>query len=201
MWLKNPQNWTAHQRERFHSLKLDTLKVGRAWAIKEAFADFWDYHYAASARKFFYRWYFWATHSRLAPIANAAKTLKRHLPGLLGYTKHRITNAVAQATNATIQLTKANARATATSRSTASRSSFTAGSSTSTQRAVHTDPSSAYPHEIRKTAFFIGGCVSFPGRAIGASDVAVENCPSNGVVERRQFAPATINLSFWLKST
>lgn len=110
LWLKNPRNWTEHQREHFDSLKLDTLKVGRAWAIKQAFAEFWDYRYAASAKKFFDRWYFWATHSRLVPIVNAAKTLKRHLPGLLAYTKHRITNAVAEATNATIQLTKANAR-------------------------------------------------------------------------------------------
>lgn len=110
LWLKNPQNWTEHQRERFDSLKLDTLKVGRAWAIKEAFTEFWDYRYVASAKKFFDRWYFWATHSRLGPIVDAAKTLKRHLPGLLAYTKHRITNAVAEATNATIQLTKANAR-------------------------------------------------------------------------------------------
>jgi transposase len=110
LWLKNRQHWTEHQRQHFRTLKLDTLKVGRAWAIKEAFADFWDYHYAASAKKFFDRWYFWATHSRLSPIVNAAKTLKRHLPGLLAYTKPRITNAVAEATNATIQLTKANAR-------------------------------------------------------------------------------------------
>ncbi|MEJ7670334.1 MAG: transposase [Casimicrobiaceae bacterium] len=47
LWLKNPRNWTEHQREHFHSLKLDTLKVGRAWAINEGFADFWDYRYAA----------------------------------------------------------------------------------------------------------------------------------------------------------
>lgn len=110
LWLKNPHNWTEHQREHFDSLKLDTLQVGRAWAIKEAFAQFWDYRYIASAKKFFDRWYFWATHSRLGPIVEAAKTLKRHLPGLLAYTKHRITNAFAEATNATIQLTKANAR-------------------------------------------------------------------------------------------
>lgn len=110
LWLKNPQNWTEHQRQHFRGLKLDTLKVGRAWAIKEAFADFWDYHYAGAAKKFFDRWYFWATHSRLRPIIDAAKTLKRHLPGLLAYPKHRITNAVAEATNASIQLTKANAR-------------------------------------------------------------------------------------------
>jgi transposase len=110
LWLKNPHNWTEHQRQHFRGLKLDTLKVGRAWAIKEAFADFWDYRYAGAAKKFFDRWYFWATHSRLRPMIDAAKTLKRHLPGLLGYTKHRITNAVAEATNASIQLTKANAR-------------------------------------------------------------------------------------------
>lgn len=87
LWLKNPRNWTEHQRQHFRSLQIDTLKVGRAWAIKEAFTDFWEYRYAGSARKFFDRWYFWATHSRLVPIINAAKTLKRHRPGLLAYTQ------------------------------------------------------------------------------------------------------------------
>jgi len=110
IWLKNPDNWTDGQRERFQSLKLDTLQVGRAWAIKEAFTDFWDYYYAGSARKFFDRWYFWATHSRLKPMIEAAKTLKRHLPGLLAYCKHRITNAAAEGMNSKIQLIKANSR-------------------------------------------------------------------------------------------
>jgi transposase len=110
LWLKNPKNFTERQRKHFSELQLDTLKVGRAWAIKEAFAEFWSYRYAGPARKFFDRWYFWATHSRLPPIINAAKTLKRHLPGLLAYTKHRITNAVAEGTNGRIQLIKANAR-------------------------------------------------------------------------------------------
>ena len=110
LWLKNPRNWSERQHETFQSIKVDTLKVGRAWAIKEAFAKFWNYHYSASAKKFFDRWYFWATHSRLPPIITAAKTLKRHLTGLLAYTKHRITNAAAEGTNGKIQLLKANAR-------------------------------------------------------------------------------------------
>ena len=110
LWLKNPRNWSERQRQTFQSIKVDTLKVGRAWAIKEEFSEFWNYHYAASAKKFFERWYFWATHSRLEPIITAAKTLKRHLPGLLAYTKHRITNAAAEGTNGRIQLLKANAR-------------------------------------------------------------------------------------------
>lgn len=110
IWLKNPKNWTDTQRDRFNTLKIEALEVGKAWSIAQAFQGFWDYHYAGSAKKFFDRWYFWATHSRLKPIIEAARTLKRHLPGLLTYCKHRITNAVAEGMNSKIQLIKANAR-------------------------------------------------------------------------------------------
>lgn len=110
LWLKNPENWTENQRAHFESLKIDALQVGRAWSIKEAFEGFWEYHYAGSARKFFDRWYFWATHSKLPAMIKAARTLKRHLPGLLAYCRHRITNAVAEGMNSKIQLIKANAR-------------------------------------------------------------------------------------------
>jgi transposase len=110
LWLKNPENWTDGQRSHFASLKIDALQVGRAWSIKEAFEGFWAYRYAGSARKFFDRWYFWATHSRLPAMIEAARTLKRHLPGLLAYCRHQITNAVAEGMNSKIQLIKANAR-------------------------------------------------------------------------------------------
>lgn len=110
LWLKNPENWTESQREHFESLKVDALQVGRAWSIKEAFEGFWEYKYPGSARKFFDRWFFWATHSRLPAMIEAARTLKRHLPGLLAYCRHRITNAVAEGMNSKIQLIKANAR-------------------------------------------------------------------------------------------
>lgn len=67
LWLNNRGHFTERQRSHVNSLWLDTLKVGCAWAVKEAFAAFWHYHYAGPARKFFDRWYFWATHSRLPP--------------------------------------------------------------------------------------------------------------------------------------
>ena len=110
LWLMNPKNWNDVQRERFNEMKIDILQVGRAWSIVQAFNDFWAYHYAGSALKFFDRWYFWATHSRLKPIIEVAKILKRHLPGLLSYCKHRITNAVAEGMNSKIQMIKSNAR-------------------------------------------------------------------------------------------
>ena len=110
LWLRNPKNWSDFQRAQFAEMKIDVLQVGRAWSIAQAFEGFWEYRYAGSARKFFDRWYFWATHSRLQPVIEAARTLKRHLPGLLAYCKHRITNAVAEGMNSKIQLIKANAR-------------------------------------------------------------------------------------------
>ncbi|MFV0374931.1 transposase, partial [Microbacterium sp.] len=56
------------------------------------------------------RWYFWATHSRLQPIIDAAKTLKRHEAGLLAYFAHRITNATAEGLNSPIQAIRVSAR-------------------------------------------------------------------------------------------
>jgi transposase len=54
------------------------------------------------ARRFWRRWYFWATHSRLAPIIDAAKLIARHLPSVLTHFAHRITNAVAEGLNSKI---------------------------------------------------------------------------------------------------
>lgn len=110
LWLKNPENFGKDERRAFRSFALDQLKVGKAWTIKETFRAFWHYSYQGAAARFFRRWYFWATHSRLRPIIEAAKTLKRHLTGLLAYLKHRITNAVTEGLNSIIQSIKANAR-------------------------------------------------------------------------------------------
>ena len=66
------------------------------------------------------RWYFWATHSRLAPMIAAAKLIARHLPNVLTYFTHRITNAVAEGLNskiATVQKRACGYRNRTTSRS------------------------------------------------------------------------------------
>ena len=106
LWLWNAENVPAWRRAEFEALKAAALKTSRAWAIKEALRPFWRYTYAAWAAKYFAAWYFWATHSRLAPIIKAAKTLKHHLPNLLTYFKHRITNALSEGINSKIQTFK-----------------------------------------------------------------------------------------------
>jgi transposase len=110
LWLTNPMNWTNEQKQQFKELKNKGLKVGRAWTLKEMFSDLWGYRYEKPARNFFKKWYWWATHARLMPVADVAKKLKRHLDNILTYLKHRITNAVAEGLNSKIQLIKSAAR-------------------------------------------------------------------------------------------
>jgi len=106
LWLWNEENIPAWRRAEFEAVKHAELKTSRAWAIKEALRGFWDYGYPKRAARYFKAWYFWATHSRLAPMIAAAKTLKRHLPNLLTYFKHWITNATAEGINSKIQTLK-----------------------------------------------------------------------------------------------
>jgi len=109
-WLFNPENMSDERWIEFDALKDQELKTSRAWAIKEQFRWFWEYRYAGNARKFFKRWYGWATHSRLKPIIKVAKMLKRHLENTLTYFRHGITNAMSEGFNSRIQSIKSQAR-------------------------------------------------------------------------------------------
>lgn len=110
LWLMRPQDMTPAQRTTFGALQASDLKVARAWTLKERFRQFWAYTYLGAARRFFARWFWRATHSRLRPMAEVAKLIRRHLPNVLTYLRHGITNAGLEAINATIQWVKKTAR-------------------------------------------------------------------------------------------
>jgi len=110
LWLQRPEDMTAEQRTAFRTLQREDFKVSRAWALKERFRTFWEYRYPGAAQTFFRRWYWRATHSRLKPLAAVAKLIKRHLPNLLTYLRHRLTNAGLEGVNAVIQWVKKTAR-------------------------------------------------------------------------------------------
>lgn len=106
IWLWDKKNIPSSRRWEFNVLRKINIKTSRAWAIKENFKNFWNYTYEGSANKFFRRWYFWATHSRLQPVINAAKTIKRHFGNILTYLKHHITNALGESLNSKIEKVK-----------------------------------------------------------------------------------------------
>jgi transposase len=102
LWLYSAENVPDRARDHFDQIKAMELKTARAWALKESLRALWHYFRAGWAKRFWQRWYFWATHSRLAPIVEAAKLIARHLPNVLTYFAHRITNAVAEGLNSKI---------------------------------------------------------------------------------------------------
>jgi transposase len=106
LWLWNEENIPEFRKPEFETLRSMDLKVCRARGIKENLRHLWDYHKEGWMRKFFSRWYFWATHSRLNPIIKAAKTLKAHVDNILTYARHRITNALGESLNSKIEKVK-----------------------------------------------------------------------------------------------
>jgi transposase len=106
LWLMNEDRIPDWRKAEFDEVRKMKLKTSRAWAIKESLRHFWDYSYPKNAERFFKRWYFWASHSRLKPMIEAARTLKSHITNILTYFKHRITNAVVEGLNSKIQTVK-----------------------------------------------------------------------------------------------
>ena len=86
------------------------LKTLRAYAIKLSLREFWDLKDPATAHSFLKKWYFWATHSRLPPIIDKAKTLKNYWNGILNYINAKIDNGVLEGLNSLIQAAKDSAR-------------------------------------------------------------------------------------------
>jgi transposase len=110
LWLYSQENLPKRHRGRFASLRDTDLKTARAWAIKETMRHFWEYKRRGWAERHWRSWYFWATHSRLQPVIDAARTLKRHEAGLFSYFAHPITNAGAEGLNSRIQAIRVSAR-------------------------------------------------------------------------------------------
>ena len=106
LWLFSDERRPARHAAAFATLQALNLKVGRAWAIKEALRALWTYRHQAAVKRFFTRWYGWAIRSRLAPVKQVAKTLKRHLAGVLRFVTHPITNGVAEGLNSKIMSIK-----------------------------------------------------------------------------------------------
>ena len=70
----------------------------------------YSYIYERPARKHFLWWYNWAVRSRLQPMIEVARMLKRRFENIITYLRHRITNASSESINAKIQWVKYTAR-------------------------------------------------------------------------------------------
>lgn len=109
-WLRNPATMEGQQRREFTELRNSELQTARAWALKETAMSLYNYVYEKPARKHFQWWYNWAVRSRLQPIKEVARMLKRRFENIITYLRHQITNAASESLNAKIQWVKYTAR-------------------------------------------------------------------------------------------
>jgi transposase len=110
IWLRNPANLSERQQATLDSLPTRHLKTARAYQIRLAFQDLYEQPSAEAAAGYLKKWYFWATHSRLEPIIDAAHTVKRHWDGILRWFDSKIANGLIEGINSLVQAAKSKAR-------------------------------------------------------------------------------------------
>jgi len=109
LWLKNRSNLKEHQSMMLDVLLKCNTKTGRAYRLKIAFQEIFTLpreHAEAAMTK----WYKWAIRSRLSPMKEFARLLKRHWNGIMNWFKSGINNGILEGLNSLIQATKAKAR-------------------------------------------------------------------------------------------
>ena len=111
VWLKNPENLTGSQVDTLIELDItkSNLKTAKAYRIKLAFQELYNQP-KEEAEGYLRRWYFWATHSHIQPIIDAAKTIKAHWDGVLRWFDSQINNGILEGINSLIQAAKHKAR-------------------------------------------------------------------------------------------
>jgi transposase len=102
--LKNPWNLTPKQKQSLRELVRRNSELSRAYYLKEDFQRFWDYIREGWAKRHLQQWLWWASHSRLKPFQDVARLIRKHLDGILAWTKLRISNGALEGMNNKVKL-------------------------------------------------------------------------------------------------
>ena len=85
LWLRNEPSLSAESRTQLAALTRLHLKTARAYRIRLAFQEVYNQPTWEWGARFLERWYSWAIRSRLDPIKEAARTIKKHSDGILAW--------------------------------------------------------------------------------------------------------------------
>lgn len=108
--LRNPETMSDRELDFAASLlRSSTAKTARAFHLRLAFRDFYEQPPKA-AERYLTRWYNWAIRSRIPPMIEAARSIRRHWKGVLRWFVSRITNGLLEGINSLVQAAKAKAR-------------------------------------------------------------------------------------------
>ena len=110
IWLKNKNNLTKKQQEKFKSLSEMNLKTMRAYNLRLALQEFWDIDDITTAAIYLQKWYLWAIRSQLEPMVEIGQFINRHWQGIMNYIESHINNGILEGLNSIVQTIKRKAR-------------------------------------------------------------------------------------------
>ena len=100
---KNPWNLSAIDTAKLAEVQRTNRPLYRAYLLKETLAAILDRRQVHVARDKLLDWIDWATRSRLPPFRTVARTIRKHLEGILAYVSTGLSNARAEARIGTVR--------------------------------------------------------------------------------------------------
>lgn len=100
---KNPWNLSDIERTKLVEVQYANRRLYRGYLLKETLAGILDRMQANVARAKLVEWASWASHSQLAPFAKAARTIMKHLEGIVAYVATGLSNARSEGMNGKVR--------------------------------------------------------------------------------------------------
>ncbi|MCB9883823.1 MAG: ISL3 family transposase [Planctomycetes bacterium] len=97
--LRRPWDLRKTDREKLSVIQKNNVRLYRAYLLKETLAKSLDYKQPWRAERSLREWLAWASRSRLTPFVKTARTIRRHLDGILAYVHERLTNGIVEGFN------------------------------------------------------------------------------------------------------
>ena len=102
--LKRPSNLDLRESRTLASITRTNQPLYRGHLLKESFLEIFTSESADEARIRMHEWMEWAQRSQLDPFVRLARTVRRHLEGILEFITSRLTNARLEGMNNKIRL-------------------------------------------------------------------------------------------------
>lgn len=110
LWLRNPNDLRQAQLEQLTQLSKQYSKTARAYKLKIAFQELFHQEHRLAGEAFLFKWYNWAIRSRLKPMIEVARTVKRHWNGILNWFDSKVSNGILEGLNSLVQAARSRAR-------------------------------------------------------------------------------------------
>lgn len=96
---KNPENLSSPERRKLAQVQATNRPLYRAYLLKESLASILDRRQLFVARDQLIGWLAWAARSKLKPFVKAARTIRKHMNGILAYVSTGLSNGPVEGIN------------------------------------------------------------------------------------------------------